>query len=263
MNEMMLVTTILAFVFSFLFALGGVGSALAFIPVMHWIGIPLDAARPVGLMINTVSMGGASVSNSANRRLDFRLAMPVIAASTLFAPAGAWSSLLISHKTVMLVFAVFLIFSSLMMLIYSPSPKKENNNRNLSILIPALTGVGAGFISGLLGVGSGMLISPMLIFIGSNQKNFNNNCLCSPIFIIDRLYSICNYRNHTLGNLIFTSVAVYFGGFLGTKIMHNHLKGKTVKKLLGFILLVISAKIIWGFFPKKSAVNFFSDLFLT
>ncbi len=247
MNTMLLITTILAFVFSLIFALGGVGSALAFIPVMHWLGIPLEAARPVGLMINTVSMGGASVSNIANKRLDFRLAMPVIATSTIFAPAGAWCSMLVSKKTVMWSFTAFLVFSSLMLLIYNKQEKKQSHLQSQPVFKTALIGAGAGFLSGLLGVGGGMLISPMLIFLGFKPKQTAAiTAFAVPFssFIAFTAYAIMGTVNWQL--IIFTSAAAYLGGITGTKIMHNHLKGKTVKKLLGLILLGMAIKIISG-----------------
>ena len=51
---------------SFTFALGGVGAAAALIPVLHSMGMALSMARPLGLLINTLSLSSASYVNIKN-----------------------------------------------------------------------------------------------------------------------------------------------------------------------------------------------------
>jgi uncharacterized protein len=95
-----IIVTALAFIMSFVFALGGIGSALALVPVLHWYGLPLDLARPTGLLVNTLSMTGASVDNIKKKRLDFRMGVPIILASSLMAPFGVWATRIIIGQAV-------------------------------------------------------------------------------------------------------------------------------------------------------------------
>ena len=106
-----IIVTALAFTMSFIFALGGIGSALALVPVLHWYGLPLDLARPTGLLINTLSMTGASVDHIRHKRLDFRMGIPIILASSLMAPVGVLATRVISHALVLWIFVLFLFFS--------------------------------------------------------------------------------------------------------------------------------------------------------
>ena len=76
---------LISFAAAFVFSLGGVGAAVILIPVLISFGIPINIAKPVGLFYNTVSLTGASVSNIRNKRLDFKVGIPIIIFSFLFA----------------------------------------------------------------------------------------------------------------------------------------------------------------------------------
>ena len=75
----------ISFVAAFVFSLGGVGAAIILIPILISFGIPISIAKPVGLFYNTVSLTGASISNIRNKRLDFKVGIPIIIFSFLFA----------------------------------------------------------------------------------------------------------------------------------------------------------------------------------
>jgi uncharacterized membrane protein YfcA len=244
---MLIITVILAFVLSFIFALGGVGSAVALVPVLNWLGVPFAAAKPTGLMVNTLSMSGASYSNIKNKRLDFKMGIPIIITSALLAPVGAWCTKIIPRDVVMLVFIAFLIFSGAMLLFFRGNKYADNFRDDRPITGPAIIGAVAGFLSGLLGVGGGSLISPLLIFMGFNPKRVAAiTAFVVPFssFIGFVAYAVMGTVNWTI--LIPASLAAYAGGFLGTSFMQGRLKPGTVKKFLGVILFILALKMIWG-----------------
>lgn len=242
-----LVTTALAFGLSFLFALGGIGSAVALVPVLHWFGVPFAAAKPTGLMVNTVSMTGASYSNIKNRRLDFRMGLPIIIASAVLAPVGAWCTTIVAKSTVLMVFIGFLIFSGTMLLFFRNGKYGEQYREDHPVAAPAVTGAAAGFLSGLLGVGGGGLIAPLLIFMGFNPKKVAAiTAFAVPFssfigFVAYAMMGTVQWRV-----LIAASLAAYGGGFLGTGFMQGRLQPGTVKKFLGVVLFGLAAKMIAG-----------------
>ncbi len=244
---MLIITVVLSFGLSFLFALGGIGSAIALVPALHWLGVPFAAAKPTGLMVNTLSMSGASYSNIKNKRLDFRMGIPIIITSALLAPLGAWSTLIISKNVVMVIFIVFLVFSGTMLLFFRGGKYQDNFRDDRPIAILAAIGAVAGFISGLLGVGGGGLISPLLIFMGFNPKRVAAiTAFVVPFssiigFIAYAAMGTVNWRI-----LIPASLAAYAGGFIGTGFMQGRLKAGTVKKFLGFVLFGLAVKMIMG-----------------
>ncbi len=244
---MFIITVTLAFALSFLFALGGVGAAVALVPALHWLGVPFAAAKPTGLMVNTLSMSGASYANIKNKRLDFRLGIPIIITSALFAPLGAWSTKIIAHDVVMVIFIVFLVFSGTMLLFFRGNKFAANFRDDRPITGPAMIGAAAGFLSGLLGVGGGSLISPLMIFMGFNPKRVAAvTAFVVPFssFIGFVAYAAMGTVNWQV--LIPASLAAYVGGFLGTNFMQGRLKPGTVKKFLGLILFGLAIKMVMG-----------------
>jgi len=247
----MLIITLLAFVFSFLFALGGVGSALILVPIMFSLGIPLSEAKPTGLLINTLSMGGATYSNYKLKTLDISLGLPIIILSIIFAPAGAYFSTFFPEKIIMGVFICFMLFSGYIMLFFRAKKYEDNYREDRPFLLLSFVGIFAGFISGLLGVGGGGIISPLLILSGFNPKKV----AAVTAFVVPFssftgfvTYSLMGSTNLKL--LALVSLSAFIGGYLGTSFMQSRLKPGTVKKFLGIIMFIMAIKLITKLFGE-------------
>ena len=75
---------IVANVLSAFFALGGVGSAVALIPVLHWMGIDFNFAKAIGLFVNTTTTVTATIMNIKRKVLDIKFALPLAISLVLF-----------------------------------------------------------------------------------------------------------------------------------------------------------------------------------
>ncbi|WP_020676713.1 sulfite exporter TauE/SafE family protein [Geopsychrobacter electrodiphilus] len=238
-----LIIPLFAFGLSFVFALGGVGSAIALVPALSWLEVPLLIAKPTGLLVNTLSMTGASVSNIRAKRLDFRLGVPIIISSFLLAPLGAWSTRWIPMPMVLAVFTLFLLFSGLILIFFRAGKFEGQFREDRPILAPALIGAVAGYLSGLLGVGGGGLIAPLMIMLGFNPKKVAViTAFVVPFSSLSGLiaYLVMGYADLRL--MIPAAVAAFIGGVLGTRVMQAKLKPVTVKKFLGGLLLLLALK---------------------
>lgn len=245
MDSLHMIIFALSFSFSFFFALGGIGSAAAIIPVLTWVGVPFNIARPTGLFINTLSMGGATYSNIKGGRLDFRLGLPVILTSLVMAPIGAWSGHFFPTQYLMIGLVLFLVFASFMMLFFKGAKEVAVYREDHPFTGPALVGVLAGFCSGLLGVGGGGLISPLLIMQGFNPKKIAAITAFAVPFS-----SVAGFATYALmGSVawsiwIIAGIAACIGGYLGTSVMHRRMQPAAVKKFLGGILFVVAMRIL-------------------
>lgn len=236
----------ISFVAAFIFSLGGIGAAIILIPILVSFGIPIGMAKPVGLFYNTVSLTGASISNIKNKRLDFRVGIPIIVFSFLFAIVGAWVSQYIPKKIILLLFIGFLLFSSFMFLFHK---KKEQDvyREDRPYVSLSLIGAFAGLLSGLLGIGGGGIISPLMLMLGFNPKKIT----AITAFVVP-FSSFSGFLTYwVMGSInwklvLIASVAGFAGATLGTIFMHKRLNAKTVKKILAIILLFMAVKLIWN-----------------
>lgn len=107
----------LTLVLSTLFAMGGVGSAIALVPGLSMAGIPFDLARALGLFVNTASTISASITHFRNGVLDFRFALPLVISVLIATPIGAWSSQYVSHTVLVAILVAFLIVAAALLLV--------------------------------------------------------------------------------------------------------------------------------------------------
>ncbi len=245
MESSILAISGMSFVLSFIFALGGVGSALVLIPVLSWFGLPFAQARSIGLFVNGVSMAGATWSNIRQKRLDYRLGLPIIIPSILLAPIGAWFGLHLPTQYVMYAFIAFLTFSGLMILFFNGSKYKDQYREDRPVTGPMFTGVGSGFLAGLLGVGGGGLISPLMILQGFNPKKVATvTAFAVPFSSFTAFLAYATMGSVSWETLFFAGAAAWAGGYLGTRVMQKNMHPASVRKFLGCVLLLLAIRMI-------------------
>ena len=236
---------IIAFIASFVFSLGGIGSAVILVPIMISMGIPINSAKPIGLFINTVSMAGASISNIKHKRLDFKMGIPIIVFSFIFAIIGAYISKFIPNTYILILFIGFLIFSGLMFLFYK---KKETEiyRADTPYIALSLIGGGAGLLSGLLGIGGGSIIAPLMLMLGLNPKKIATiTAFVVPFSSFSAFITYWAMGSVDWKILAIASIAGVAGATLGTALMQKKLSAASVKKILAIILLVMAVKLIF------------------
>ena len=243
----LVIITIAAFVFSFIFALGGIGAAIILIPTMLQFGIPINIVKPVSLFFNTVSLSGASYNNIKNKRLDFKAGIPIIISSFLFAIFGAYLSKFIPKNIILIIFIGFLIFSGFMFLFYKKKLSQTRNKKDPSpYLALSIIGSIAGLFSGLLGVGGGGIISPLMIWLGFDvKKTATITAFVIPFSSFAGFLTYLSMGSVNLKLLIYVSCAGLAGGYLGTRFTHTKLSSRTIKKILAVVLLLIAVKMIF------------------
>jgi uncharacterized membrane protein YfcA len=235
----------ISFVAAFVFSLGGVGAAIILIPILILFGVPIGTAKPVGLFYNTVSLTGASISNIKNKRLDFKIGIPIIIFSFLFAVAGAWISQFIPKKIILILFILFLLFSGFMFLFYKKG-KKEIYREDRPYWALSAIGAFAGLLSGMLGIGGGSIISPLMLMLGFNPKKITAiTAFVVPFSSFSGFLTYWAMGNISWKLLAVTSIAGIAGATLGTIFMQKKLHSSTVKKILAIILLIMAVKLSW------------------
>jgi uncharacterized membrane protein YfcA len=230
-----------SFLTSFIFGLGGLGSAIALIPILVFLGVPFSLARPAGLFTNFVSTFSATTHNLKKNLIDFKFAFPIVITSILTAPVGAYCSHLVPEKVVGIAFTSFLFFAGVMVYI----PNKGIFSENSSTALPLFTGSVAGFVSGFLGVGGGGLISPILIVAGFNPKKVAAvTAFAVPFSSITGFFTYWKMGNVNWTITLSSAVPAAFAGYLAAYTGHKYLKPQHIKKILGIIFFLLGIKFL-------------------
>ncbi len=126
-----------------------------------------------------------------------------------------------------------------------------------TILILLAVGLCAGMLSGMVGVGGGIIIVPALIFfLGFSQKlaqGTSLGILLLPVGILGAIqYYKQGYVDVKLVALI--SVAFFFGSYFGSKIALS-LPQETVKKIFAVVMLLVAVKMLFFDKPTKTEAH--------
>jgi hypothetical protein len=119
------------------------------------------------------------------------------------------------------------------------------------IIVLALIGLAAGFFSGMVGIGGGLIIVPALVyFLAFSQHQAQGNSLALLMFPVGILGVINYYKKGHVDFRIAALLAVGFvaGSYLGSKFSLS-LPQDTVKKIFAVLMIVLAVKML--FFDKK------------
>lgn len=119
------------------------------------------------------------------------------------------------------------------------------------IIILLLVGLAAGMLSGLVGVGGGIIIVPCLVFfLGFSQKMAQGTSLGILLLPIGILGAFQFYKQGYIDIKVVAiiSVAFIFGSYFGSKIALS-LSQENVKKIFAMLMLLVAVKML--FFDTK------------
>lgn len=243
--EIYLISAVLVFVFSGLLAMAGLGAAFLFVPLFYYLGVPLAEATPTALLLNVVSLLFATINYWRGKLINWRVGVPVLITAVALSPVGA---LLTAHvdKTILLsIFAAFLVFAGFMMLFYKAKKREQELSRGIEVTAGAGVGSVAGFMGGLLGVGGGNFILPVLNWLGLDAKFAAGTTALVVVFS-----SLSGFLAHaSISGLdpLFVGIMAAMaagGSIVGSQLMKTRVSSSQLKKIIGVLLFVIAAKMI-------------------
>ncbi len=123
------------------------------------------------------------------------------------------------------------------------------------ILLIVVIGIAAGLLSGLIGVGGGIIIVPALVLlIGFTQKEAQGTSLGVLLLPVGILGVLQYYKQGHIDLKVvgYLSLGFIVGGYFGSKIAMN-ISQEAVKKIFAIVMIVISVKMIFFDKPKKDS----------
>ncbi|AEH44121.1 protein of unknown function DUF81 [Thermodesulfatator indicus DSM 15286] len=243
-----LVVSLIILLAAFVFSMLGLGGALLYIPIFKWFGFDFKSvAIPTGLFLNGVTALSAALYYLRAGMVDVRGSLPMVLASFLGAPVGAYFTRFVPTDTLVLLFSFAMVVAGIRMLFASgqaePTELMPFAKRAL------ITGVASffiGFIAGLLGIGGGFLFVPLMIAVGYPTKKAAATCSFIVVFS-----SFSGFLAHVAEGhfdpklLVATTLAVIVGSQLGARVMRGKMKPKWIKRLFGVLLIAVAIKLAW------------------
>lgn len=241
-----IVSAITVFVFSGLLAMAGIGAAFLFVPLFYYLGVPLAEATPTALLLNVVSLLFAAINYWRGKLVNWRVGLPVLITAVLLSPLGARLTPYVDKKLLLSLFAAFLVFAGFMMLFYRAKARRKPLGQATEAAAGAGVGAAAGFLGGLLGVGGGNFILPVLNWIGLDAKVAAGTT--SVVVVFSSLSGFLGHATMSRLDPLFvgiTAVMAALGSMVGSQLMKTRVSNAQLKKIIGVLLWLIAAKMIW------------------
>jgi len=234
------------FVIAFVFSMLGMGGSQLYIPVLFWLGMDFKTqAIPLGMLLNVVNSSSAAFTYGKNKLIEWKVAIPFGIFMTLFAPLGAWVNISLPTSPVILIFALFTATGAILML-SGWKPKKEKFSIGGRLILGILGGSILGFFAGLIGRGGGSFVVPLLYIAGLEPK-----IAAATSSIVITFSGASSFLSHILTAAkpnwtvwLLCILSVFVGSQLGSRVMAEKLKSKSIKIVFGCVLLAISVILI-------------------
>lgn len=232
---------------SFVLTMVGLGGGLIFAPLFVLLGFPLATAVPTSLFLNGIAAFSAALTYYRKGMVEVKTAVPLLIASTLAAPLGALLTKVIDIKLFSGIMALVIILAALRMF-FAGKTEGGGLRRSTAVKIIGGCGVGlvVGLIGGLLGIGGGVFIVPLLIYL---LRMPTKTAAATSIFIVV-FPSFSGFMAHVSlaatdwKFILFMGVFSFAGGQLGSRLMSEKLKGKAVRRIFAVVLLAFSLKLL-------------------
>lgn len=239
------------FLISLLLTMVGLGGGLIFSPLFVILGFGKSAAASASLFLNLVAAGSAAYTYARKKMVDFSLSVPLILSSAVAAPVGSWLNVRISTGVFLLILAGILALAGVRMLL-TPAGHHAGNGLSPGKKILGGLGIGTciGVLGGLLGIGGGVFVVPLLIYV---LKTPTRIAAASSTFIVcfSSLTGFLGYASMEAINWGFVlpaAVASFAGGQAGAHLMSAKIQGKTIRAVFSLVLFAMCARLLYQYF---------------
>lgn len=243
MNELFGILFLL-FIVAFFYSSVGHGGASGYIAVLSILGISAAIIKPSALLLNVFVAGIAFYQYYRNGHFRWKLFYPFAILSIPMAYLGSFIEL--DPTWYKRILGVCLLIAALR-IIGAFNRKETIVPKELPLIAGLLIGAALGFISGMIGIGGGILLSPLiLLFYWGNLKETS---AVSALFIV--VNSIAGMFGLWKQNItwhpqvyLWLGVAI-IGGFLGAYWGSKRATNITLKNVLASVLFLAALKLIF------------------
>ncbi len=235
------------FVVATLYSSVGFGGGSSYLAILTLVLTSFFAIRSTALVCNLVVVSGSCYLLFKKGHLDFKKIVPFIIASIPLAFVGATFRL--KENIFFIILGVALVISSVALVIQTTtSSKDKREQKNYPRFITYLLGAAIGLLSGLVGIGGGIFLAPIL-----NHMRWDTSikiaALASFFILVNSISGIAGLMvNGTFQvpwlEAMALMLAVFVGGQLGIRLSLSKLTGNSIKLITALLVLIVGIRVV-------------------
>ncbi|MDC0046232.1 sulfite exporter TauE/SafE family protein [Candidatus Pelagibacter sp.] len=247
----MTILTIFFFITAILYSSVGFGGGSTYLALMLIWGIPFYIFPIIALFCNIIVVSGNSINFIRSGNLNIKLLIPYLIGSIPFAFMGG--SIPIEKEFFEILLFITLIIAGFFLLMESKSfNQNEIKINNIPKIFSVIIGSIIGFISGLIGIGGGIFLSPLLFLIKAGYPKHITST-ASLFILINSIFGIAGQLTKNISLSEFLNywplfVVVLIGGQIGSnlniKFLSNRILAVTTSLLVIFVAVRMGFRIL-------------------
>ena len=241
----MIILSVLFFITAILYSSVGFGGGSTYLALMLIWDIPYYILPVVALFCNIIVVSGNSINYVRSGNHNVKLLLPYLIGSIPFAFFGA--SLQISKNVFEIILFLILTVAGTLLFIESRSLiNKEFKINKIPKIFSILIGSVIGFFSGLVGIGGGIFLSPILFLMKAGHPK--QIATSASLFIL--INSIFGVAGQITKDIVFDKfldfwlffLAVLIGGQIGNFLNIKFLSNKTLALITSLLVMFVAAR---------------------
>ena len=221
----------------------GHGGASGYLALMAIFSFSPEFMRPSALVLNIFVSSISLFSYYKNGHFRLKLLLPFIITSVPFAFLGGLIT--VNPKAYKIILGIFLIIAIARM-IYRPKNHAEEVNPINKIIALAI-GIFLGFFSGLIGIGGGIILSPIIVLL--KWGTMKEIAAVSAAFIlVNSIAGLTGQFSQGIQlapEIGYMLAAAITGGLIGSYLGSYKITDKTLKYALSVVLTFASFKLLF------------------
>lgn len=230
------------FVVAVLYSSVGHGGASGYLAMMAFLSVAPEVTRPTALVLNLFVASIATVQFYRSGYFSWRIFLPFAVASIPMAFVGGMIHL--PTNVYKIVLGAVLVFAALRLAI---NLKGDDDVREPPIVWALLIGAVVGLLSGLVGVGGGIFLTPVLLLAKWSETKTAAG--------VSAMFILVNSISGLAGNLCQAAelpATVWFwiggavaGGIIGSTLGSRKFNSLTLRRVLALVLVFAGIKLIF------------------
>jgi uncharacterized protein len=230
---------------AFIYASVGFGGGSSYVALLATFGLPISEIKLTALLCNIVVVTGGVLVFQQKKQILFGKIAPFVIFSVPMAFLGA--RMKISETTFFLLLGASLLLAALFLWLQPTTSETDFSTKNK--VRDGFLGGSVGLLSGMVGLGGGIFLSPILHFL--KWDSARKIAATASVFILANSLAgiagqLSNFNfSFNWSRIALLAAAVFIGGQIGSRVSQTWFSLNLIQKVTAFLVFSAGLEVVW------------------
>ena len=229
-----------------IYASVGFGGGSSYLAILAFYDLPFKEIRIVALICNIVVVTSGVIIFVIHKQVDWKKIMPLVLVSVPFAFLGA--TIRLSEQVFFIILGFTLIVAAILLWIKTTPGVVDETSKSNFILMNGLLGGSIGFLSGMVGIGGGIFLSPLLNLLKWDTAKKIASA-ASVFILVNSIAGIFGQvikfpANISWSEILVLVAAVFAGGQIGSRLLANTFDPFIIRRITSVLVFFAGIEVL-------------------